>query len=377
MSASSNSSPNSDSPMESSISPGGTRSTAKNLTAQEKLTAIHRVRNGESKASVARSISVPESTLRGWCKNEERIFYLSSINPITHHATPWLPQETYNNCEVLDYRKEVLDSKLTSFQKRQSKGMKLNHANKTSRVRSDFPYLNSNPRPNTSRTETFSYNTHNGILSNNATFDKFLEAQWIDFLMQRLDQKKMDQSEIVTTDTNASNKENIAVFPNPYWSYNWYGQYYRNQQAQYQEIARAEMQQRMNQEATIKIKNYVDHMRAMNCYLQQRMNQLHKNDSGEAENENNKTDDEKDTNCCPQQEFNQLIEESPDETIKEEHDTDKEINEDIDRSAALRHGEKFLEWLQNCRDPNVTALQVLRFKMLLHKLDGEMAENEK
>lgn len=49
----------------------------RNLSANEKLEAIHRVHKGESKASVARNIGVPESTLRGWCKNEGKISYLS------------------------------------------------------------------------------------------------------------------------------------------------------------------------------------------------------------------------------------------------------------------------------------------------------------
>lgn len=49
----------------------------RSLTAHEKLEAIRRVHDGESKASVARDIGVPESTLRGWCKNEDKISYLS------------------------------------------------------------------------------------------------------------------------------------------------------------------------------------------------------------------------------------------------------------------------------------------------------------
>ncbi|CAH1163550.1 unnamed protein product [Phaedon cochleariae] len=49
----------------------------RSLTAHEKLDAIRRVHDGESKASVARDIGVPESTLRGWCKNEDKISYLS------------------------------------------------------------------------------------------------------------------------------------------------------------------------------------------------------------------------------------------------------------------------------------------------------------
>uniref|UniRef100_A0A0C9QA39 Dan protein n=1 Tax=Fopius arisanus TaxID=64838 RepID=A0A0C9QA39_9HYME len=43
------------------------------LSASEKMEAIQRVHEGESKASVARDIGVPESTLRGWCKSEQKI----------------------------------------------------------------------------------------------------------------------------------------------------------------------------------------------------------------------------------------------------------------------------------------------------------------
>ncbi|XP_071868929.1 protein distal antenna [Bombus fervidus] len=43
------------------------------LSALEKMDAIQRVHEGESKASVARDIGVPESTLRGWCKSEHKI----------------------------------------------------------------------------------------------------------------------------------------------------------------------------------------------------------------------------------------------------------------------------------------------------------------
>lgn len=43
------------------------------LSAAEKMEAIQRVHEGESKASVARDIGVPESTLRGWCKSEHKI----------------------------------------------------------------------------------------------------------------------------------------------------------------------------------------------------------------------------------------------------------------------------------------------------------------
>lgn len=50
----------------------------RHLTAGDKINAIQRIHDGESKASVARDIGVPESTLRGWCKNEEKLRYMSN-----------------------------------------------------------------------------------------------------------------------------------------------------------------------------------------------------------------------------------------------------------------------------------------------------------
>ncbi|XP_055300983.1 protein distal antenna [Sitodiplosis mosellana] len=49
----------------------------RHLTAGDKIDAIQRIHDGESKASVARDIGVPESTLRGWCKNEEKLRNMS------------------------------------------------------------------------------------------------------------------------------------------------------------------------------------------------------------------------------------------------------------------------------------------------------------
>lgn len=49
----------------------------RHLTASDKIAAIQRIHDGESKASVARDIGVPESTLRGWCKNEEKLRSMS------------------------------------------------------------------------------------------------------------------------------------------------------------------------------------------------------------------------------------------------------------------------------------------------------------
>ncbi|XP_061391994.1 protein distal antenna-related [Musca vetustissima] len=48
----------------------------RNMTPSDKVRAIQRIHNGETKASVSRDIGVPESTLRGWCKNEQKLRFM-------------------------------------------------------------------------------------------------------------------------------------------------------------------------------------------------------------------------------------------------------------------------------------------------------------
>ncbi|XP_063539272.1 protein distal antenna-like [Cydia strobilella] len=65
------------------------------LTPGDKIEAIQRVNDGESKASVARDIGVPESTLRGWCKNEDKLRYMTSrlSSPETDKSSDTEPLE--------------------------------------------------------------------------------------------------------------------------------------------------------------------------------------------------------------------------------------------------------------------------------------------
>lgn len=65
------------------------------LTPGDKIEAIQRVNDGESKASVARDIGVPESTLRGWCKNEDKLRYMTSrlSSPDTDKSNDGEPAE--------------------------------------------------------------------------------------------------------------------------------------------------------------------------------------------------------------------------------------------------------------------------------------------
>lgn len=57
------------------------------LTTEEKLMAVQRVKNGETKASVSRDINVPESTLRGWYKNADKLKFLSERDSANKKST--------------------------------------------------------------------------------------------------------------------------------------------------------------------------------------------------------------------------------------------------------------------------------------------------
>ncbi|KAH8383936.1 hypothetical protein KR009_011373 [Drosophila setifemur] len=65
----------------------------RNLTPNDKVRAIQRIHNGETKASVSRDIGVPESTLRGWCKNEQKLRFMCRQLGPEHHLGLDTPPE--------------------------------------------------------------------------------------------------------------------------------------------------------------------------------------------------------------------------------------------------------------------------------------------
>jgi len=67
-------------------------------TVAEKLQAISRIRNGEMQCVVYRDLGIPESTLRGWIRDEDNLRYLPYI--ALHYLT--LPYITLH-CLTLPY----------------------------------------------------------------------------------------------------------------------------------------------------------------------------------------------------------------------------------------------------------------------------------
>ncbi|XP_075147388.1 protein distal antenna [Haematobia irritans] len=69
----------------------------RSLTPSDKVHAIQRIHDGESKASVARDIGVPESTLRGWCKNEDKLRFMSRQAAAEKFGTDSMPDKLNGN----------------------------------------------------------------------------------------------------------------------------------------------------------------------------------------------------------------------------------------------------------------------------------------
>ncbi|XP_074104883.1 protein distal antenna [Cotesia typhae] len=122
----------------------------RSLTTAEKIEAIQRVHEGESKASVARDIGVPESTLRGWCKSEEKIRGLARNSPpsdieaksplsITSNSAPAGSSDVFYGDEVPAAKKLKTD-----HQRRISNSyVKENLENDANRL-SEFDYMKTN-----------------------------------------------------------------------------------------------------------------------------------------------------------------------------------------------------------------------------------------
>lgn len=211
------------------------------LSIQEKLDAIQRVHEGESKASVARIIGVPESTLRGWCKNEDKLHAMAS--------------KTSPSPEPISYEKEGPSSEVKRFKLDQEAARK-------------------------------------------SDFDESLMF-WL----------------------GAQHNATVSPAPDPKYTLDnasWFWRWYKHYGFQPKEL--------VEPLPLVKSKSTLDTV----------LLNLNNNNVQEDAKENQGSDEEDD----------------PPETAAE----------------ALKHGERFLRWLECCSDPSVTAVQLLQFRYLLNNV---------
>lgn len=204
----------------------------RSLTAHEKLEAIRRVHDGESKASVARDIGVPESTLRGWCKNEDKISYLSrQSSPDTDESAPGVeikekkPKleevlQPYNLSKKTNGggHSPVTDFSKTEFDINTTKPLNLNvktESYKTSpamseRERNRAELARLSVELGLNRPEMFLPNMNNGSSIADLTSNIGLLAQWNSLIAQQQQKTKSNVKVTAPADTSSNS---VGTFP--------------------------------------------------------------------------------------------------------------------------------------------------------------------
>ncbi|KAF5292278.1 hypothetical protein FQA39_LY03312 [Lamprigera yunnana] len=210
----------------------------RSLTAHEKLEAIRRVHDGESKASVARDIGVPESTLRGWCKNEDKISYLSrQSSPETDESAmgaeikekkPKLDEllQPYNlskktnggtHSPVTDFSKNEFDinsSKPLNLNVKTTESFKTSPAmSERERNRAELARLSVELGLN--RPEMFLPNTNSGSSIADLTSNIGLLAQWNSLIANHQQKPKTSAKITAPADTSSSSVAPFSVMATP------------------------------------------------------------------------------------------------------------------------------------------------------------------
>lgn len=332
----------------------------RSLTAHEKLDAIRRVHEGESKASVARDIGVPESTLRGWCKNEDKISYLSrqsspESNDDNEHKEKRPKMEEPYNLSLKATYPDLTKSEMEAAKTIADLSMKV-EPQKVSSNRVELAKLSVELGLN--RQEFFPPTTTTTDIASN------LLTQWNNILLQQqlLQPKTSSKKVTAAADTTIQTEPQKPLLPKPdnktvedsvwywlktqqamltasqpptaptptvdhtnsSWFWKWYKQFTDNGQSDkpilYQQLTKSKdvenIEQPSNKSNTTKARAVLDNLLFNN------------------------------NNNVP--------------TAKSEELTEVE--------EALEHGEKFLKWLETCSEPSVTTVQIMQFKTLLNNV---------
>ncbi|XP_069689741.1 protein distal antenna-like [Periplaneta americana] len=275
------------------------------LSVREKLDAIQRVHNGESKASVARDIGVPESTLRGWCKSEDKL-----RNVARSCGTP----ESQHSVDEPD-NKDI---------GRSEPGVGGGGGDVTDGGPSD----RKRARPEAAEVKQ----------------PELDEALWFWLKQQQQVGLSVSASQLLDT-KGATDLNKNGVADGSSWFWRWYKRYGFSQ---YPDPLQQVEKTKVNCESltpglpkanghTIPVTNNTTNIRStLDCVL---LN---------AKDNNNVN--------------------SPLKTEESDDDDEEEDEPPATAAEAVNHGEKFLRWLECCSDPSVTAMQILQFRYLLNNV---------
>ncbi|XP_073993791.1 uncharacterized protein [Rhodnius prolixus] len=240
----------------------GTKRQVRQLSVHEKLEAIQRVHEGESKASVARVMGVPESTLRGWCKNEDKLHAMAIKTSLDN-----TPETTMLSTTTSSTDGGPSDSK---------------------RLKEDYQYH-----------------------WNQSMLSTPLAAATTTLTTTTIQPQQQQQQQTTTNNTTLTTNTSTES-----WFWRWYKHYgFHNP---------------LEPLPLVKSKSTLDTV----------LLNLNNNNVQEEIKENNHAN-----------------------TISSDEDDPPETAQE-----ALKHGEKFLRWLECCSDPSVTAVQLLQFRYLLNNV---------
>ncbi|XP_044263411.1 protein distal antenna-like [Tribolium madens] len=365
------------------------------ISAHGKLEAIRRVHDGESKASVARDIGVPESTLRGWCKNESKISYLSrqsspdtdeSIEPKDKRpkiedpivqpfnlslksSNIYTPTNSESLYTPMDYTKNDIDCTPKTPQnlsiKTETTPKTASQITERERNRAELARLSVELGLN--RPEMFTSSTNNtSSLADLATNINLL-SQWNNILMQHQLNKKVTPD--TTTPSSSTLKQQNSIKP-PKEQQSV--EEYINSWLKAQEAILSHSRSNGLPPVTTTT-NSTSNMQSSwfwNWYKQLSYQQsatpavtpekpiLYQQLTKDSPDAENLSVDKSNNNNKVKSVLDNLLHINNNNVTMDKKDC-------LSYSEAVEHGEKFLKWLESCSNPSVTAMQIMQFRALL------------
>lgn len=352
------------------------------LSVREKIDAIDRVHEGESKAAVARDIGVPESTLRGWCKTEDKLRSLAracegSDTPPSDLdkaglEDPYSPEPLAKRFRVDSDNKpnEAVDDALLYWLKQQQQHVGLAAMNEHLL---DAKLVQDGVVGADNSSWFWRWYKQYGVQSQPMPLAERADSRGLSDLDRERELRERTAA-VVSADLNAG----IAPPSPPSNDY-----LDRDYDAPLSLVKRDRDSDREREQRDASRRDAEGEHLALNHLSHNNLHhdlghlgQLSHHVKDNLDN-NNVTDLRKHTSPhqLQQQQLPQSHSPPPRAQLTPPVDSQRSIeSEDEDdeppetAAEAVKHGERFLRWLECCSDPSVTALQILQFRYLLNNV---------
>ncbi|XP_071453634.1 uncharacterized protein danr [Hetaerina americana] len=334
------------------------------LSVQDKLDAIQRVNDGESKASVARDIGVPESTLRGWCKSEDKLRNfavnekdedtggggLLANSPLGLVVGDGGPSRKRSRSSLGDKDPELDEALWFWFRQQQQQQQQQQQHQQT-----HLPHQNNLPAHQNSQP------AHVGALSLSEQFKSAAAAAVAAGVCKDggVAQERKEE-DVVTAPIGTGALSGIGGGGGWFWK--WYKRYGLATLPYHPTAAAAAVPPSVFGRSRLgsTTEGAVDATKASDAVGLKALGIGEVTTNGDSRSESS-------------------AKRKGGEHSDEDDEEDEEDEEDAPPSAAVavQHGEKFLRWLECCSDPSVTALQILQFRYLLNNVRACAARRAK